>query len=324
MYWMIGGDGREYGPVEADQLRTWIAEHRANAQTLVRREGESDWVALGTLPEFAEALRQAYPTVPPVPPVSPTPTMAVPPTRTFEPAGGTLDVGASLTRAVQLLGRNFPLFALGSLILWLLSFLGQTVVCAGPIAALLLTGPLTSGLCLVMLKRARNEPAAPRDQFTFMGPLFVPFMLLGVVHQVAVGLGMVLCVVPGLVLAWLWSFAFVIAADRQCGFWDALRASAGLVRARPLATLVLVTVAWLPSILASAYVLWQMSAYSNELFFATGVFDFDAERFEMFARRAAGLEMQRLLVLLFNLPFGHAVIVQAYADLTSSAAPETA
>lgn len=320
MYWMIGGDGKEYGPVEEDQLRTWIAEHRANAQTLVRREGKTDWVALGSLPEFAEALRQAYPPLPSglVPPAS---TPSAPPSSTFDPTTGSLEIGACLSRAVHLLGQNLLLFALGSLVLWLLSFLGQTVVCAGPLAALLLTGPLTCGLCLVMLKRARNEPATARDQFTFLGPMFVPFMLLGIVHEVAVGLGMLLCVVPGLLLAWLWSFAFVIGADRRCGYWEALRDSARLVRARPLSMLVVVTIAWLPLILASAYVLWQSSLTFNELFFAGGVFELDAQRLEMFARRTAGLQIQRLLVLLFNLPFGHAVIVQAYADLQGNRVP---
>jgi Domain of unknown function (DUF4190)/GYF domain 2 len=53
MYKIIGADGREYGPVTAEQLRRWIAEGRANAQTRVLAEGSLEWKPLGTLVEFA-------------------------------------------------------------------------------------------------------------------------------------------------------------------------------------------------------------------------------------------------------------------------------
>jgi hypothetical protein len=55
MYRILGGDGKQYGPVNADTLRQWIADGRANAQTQIFVEGSSAWVALGTLPEFAVA-----------------------------------------------------------------------------------------------------------------------------------------------------------------------------------------------------------------------------------------------------------------------------
>ncbi|MEY4386690.1 MAG: hypothetical protein RLY20_1973 [Verrucomicrobiota bacterium] len=53
MYKILGGDGKEYGPISAETLRQWIAEGRANAQTQVLPEGAAAWQALGTIPEFA-------------------------------------------------------------------------------------------------------------------------------------------------------------------------------------------------------------------------------------------------------------------------------
>lgn len=64
MFRIIGGDGRQYGPVSGDQLRQWIGEGRANAQSLVLPEGSTDWKALGNLLEFADALSAAN--VPPL------------------------------------------------------------------------------------------------------------------------------------------------------------------------------------------------------------------------------------------------------------------
>ena len=56
MYKIIGADGREYGPITADQLREWIAEGRANAQTRALAEGAAQWKPLTEYLEFAAAL----------------------------------------------------------------------------------------------------------------------------------------------------------------------------------------------------------------------------------------------------------------------------
>jgi hypothetical protein len=56
MYKIIGADGKQYGPVTQEQMRQWIFQGRANAQTQVQLEGSPDWQPLGSYPEFAEAL----------------------------------------------------------------------------------------------------------------------------------------------------------------------------------------------------------------------------------------------------------------------------
>src|SRR5258708_7411217 len=53
MYKIIGADGKEYGPVTAEQLRQWMAEGRVNAATRVQAEGSTEWKTIGALPEFA-------------------------------------------------------------------------------------------------------------------------------------------------------------------------------------------------------------------------------------------------------------------------------
>ncbi len=55
MYKIIGADGKEYGPITAEQVRQWVAEGRANAQTKVLPEGATEWRALGEFPELATA-----------------------------------------------------------------------------------------------------------------------------------------------------------------------------------------------------------------------------------------------------------------------------
>ncbi|HUK81429.1 MAG TPA: NINE protein [Verrucomicrobiae bacterium] len=66
---MIGADGRQYGPVSAEQLRQWITEGRASPLTLVQPEGGTDWKPLASFSEFTPLL----PLASPVPPVLPSP-----------------------------------------------------------------------------------------------------------------------------------------------------------------------------------------------------------------------------------------------------------
>lgn len=71
-YKIVGGDRREYGPVDEAQVRQWIAEGRANGDTLVQSEG-GVWKKLSQYPEFADVLPAVTPpslAVAPAPSVS--------------------------------------------------------------------------------------------------------------------------------------------------------------------------------------------------------------------------------------------------------------
>jgi len=63
MYRILGADGRGYGPVTADQLRQWVVEGRANAQTQTLVEGAMEWKPLGTLTEFTSHFMAGTPPV---------------------------------------------------------------------------------------------------------------------------------------------------------------------------------------------------------------------------------------------------------------------
>ena len=65
MYKIIGADGQPYGPVNAEQIRRWLAENRVNAQTLVQTESAPDWKPLGAIPEFASELKTVPPPIAP-------------------------------------------------------------------------------------------------------------------------------------------------------------------------------------------------------------------------------------------------------------------
>lgn len=51
-YSIIGGDGKEYGPVSAEEISNWVKAGRANAQTQTIKNG-STAQPMGSFPEFA-------------------------------------------------------------------------------------------------------------------------------------------------------------------------------------------------------------------------------------------------------------------------------
>jgi len=54
MYLIVGGDGKEYGPVTGADVRQWVSEDRLNARSLVKAESDAEFRPLSTFPEFAD------------------------------------------------------------------------------------------------------------------------------------------------------------------------------------------------------------------------------------------------------------------------------
>ncbi|HJN82376.1 MAG: DUF4339 domain-containing protein [Verrucomicrobiota bacterium] len=56
MYEVLGADDQRYGPETADTIRSWMKAGRLNHQSLIRRVGETGWLALAKLPELTESM----------------------------------------------------------------------------------------------------------------------------------------------------------------------------------------------------------------------------------------------------------------------------
>ena len=70
-YTIIGNDGKNYGPISADQLRQWIKQSRIESRTPVFVQGTTDWTFVGLLPEFAGEFSETPPVITPSAPGSP-------------------------------------------------------------------------------------------------------------------------------------------------------------------------------------------------------------------------------------------------------------
>ncbi len=90
------------------------------------------------------------------------------------------------------------------------------------LVALIVTGPLTAGLYWMMLKVQRDEPIEFTDLFAGFGEFGRAFGVY-VLSTIAVVIGLILLIVPGLILAvGLWPGLFLVMDD-ELGVMDTLR-----------------------------------------------------------------------------------------------------
>ncbi len=54
MYYVIGADGQQYGPIDEATVREWLGAGRVGAASLSFRTGEAQWIPLRDRPEMAD------------------------------------------------------------------------------------------------------------------------------------------------------------------------------------------------------------------------------------------------------------------------------
>ena len=229
MYKIIGADQREYGPVPVEQVRKWIAEGRANAQTKAWSEGSSEWKTLADFPEFADLLTAKGGVA------------LLPPPKIGAPDADKLaaeiiardyrvDIGDCFSRSWNLVRDNFWLLVGATAVALVIGSLLWFVPALGIPAAVFLALVFQGGLQWLFLKRVRGEPADMGDVFAGFSLAFVPLLLAGIVVHVLVGIGLALCIVPGLYLIVAWRmFVPLLIVDQGLEFWPAMELSRKVV-----------------------------------------------------------------------------------------------
>ena len=243
-YFIIGGDGKEYGPITDEELRKWISEGRLNAQSRAKAESDAEFRTLAQFPEFADSYAQ------PEAPATIAPRIA---------AGNRaddyeLDLGECITRAWALVRNNFwPVVGVSALVLFaivginqlfglitnpivnqmvtdqkvnareILIVLGVTIISA-PVSTIFM-----AGLFKYYLKLIRGEMPTVSDAFSGFGSRTGQLILLSLVQMTLVVLGYMLCIIPGIYLTVAWYFAIPLVIDRNLDFWPALQLSRRLV-----------------------------------------------------------------------------------------------
>ncbi len=317
MFKMIGGDGREYGPVTAEQLRDWILDHRANGQTLTLADGETEWRPLAARPEFAatlaEAARAAAAGVPTRNPPVPDEAPAAPVAGTTPTPWRVLDC---VSRGWGLFQQHALVLMAGSLTVWMLQTVPMFFGRLGAILSWVVSGPLYGGLCVLGLHLVQGVPARVGDVFACFNKRFVSCRLVWLVTSVLIQLGLALFLAPGIALSVLWAFALPLAADRGADPGAALQGSWRMVWPRFFPMLGLLTLAFLPTVVFAAYALVVMAGIVLQTLSISAGLELGEliEKLREALRQVSLLGFQQHVVWLLNLPFAWAVTMTAFED----------
>ena len=191
-YLIIGGDGKEYGPVTDAEVRQWIAEGRLAASSQAKAESDAEFRALANFPEFAGALQ------------SPPAIIAPPKSAAGKVSEGDyeLDIGGCIARGWNLVINNMSPLFVGALVYLLiesavgglagLPFIGPLFSIANFICA----GPLAGGLFYLFIQVNRGRPAEVGELFSGFRRAFGQLFLGVLVPGMVVGL----CLIPFLVV----------------------------------------------------------------------------------------------------------------------------
>src|ERR1019366_10546978 len=160
-YFIIGGDGKEYGPVTDADVRLWIAEGRLSAQSSAKAENDAEFRTLAQFPEFAAALApQAAPaTIAPVnrqTELDDANWQAVILAREPE-----LKLGECMAAGWSFLGANAGFLVGAVLLTWITNLFfvvfSVSVPLVGPLVLLCFNGIIMGGFYLACLRRLRGE-----------------------------------------------------------------------------------------------------------------------------------------------------------------------
>ncbi len=149
---------------------------------------------------------------------------------------GSLDIGKCFNEALEVYKKNI-------LILVLATFLLQAI---SIFSLLVLAGVLSGGYFWMMLgaMRRENKKVELGDMFRLFNKFF-PLMGLLIIESVLVFLGFFLLVIPGILLATMWLYAFFIMIDRNEGVFSSLKGSWAMVRRKGLIANLLVCIIYL-------------------------------------------------------------------------------
>lgn len=266
MFTILGGDGQEYGPATAEQVRSWIAAGRANLDTKAKVAGSEEWRALGDYPEFSGAGG--------VPPVMSATEANAGNDAESGTAGAPLDpdeprpplaVFNCLDRAFSLWRSNFFPLVGATLLIVVLQMVLNMIPILGTIAGVLLNGVFYGGLYYFYLGKMRGERREFSDLFAgfsrafaplMLGTVLINFLLLlvalvffrplisffiatvksGVPQSAQLpelgGLHLLGMFAGFLVITYLstaWAFTFALIVDKRMGAWAAMEASRRIV-----------------------------------------------------------------------------------------------
>jgi uncharacterized membrane protein len=135
------------------------------------------------------------------------------------PAGIRSQTGRWVGQGWDLVKADLGSFVVLALVTMLLSTL----------VPIILQGPLFAGFHIFCMKKTLGRHAEFADLFTGFN-FFIPALVASLVIGLFVGIGTLLCIIPGIVVAAMYKFTYLFIVDKRMDFWPAMQASHAVVK----------------------------------------------------------------------------------------------
>jgi hypothetical protein len=318
-YIIIGGDGKEYGPITAEDVRQWIAEGRLSAQSLAKSVSDAEFRPLEKFPEFADVWGGNAPGTIAPPPLPNDEWLAQVAARPPE-----LRLGECLAAGWSFLGANFGFLAGAVFLTWLVNvifiFGSLYIPILGPLVAICFNSVILGGFYLACLRRLRGQTVAATEVFSGFREAFGQLVLVGLVATLLTEFGFCCFILPAIYLFIAWFFAVPLVADRKMFFWSAMELSRKVVTKVWFEVFVLVLVAFLPM------VIFQIYNFATAGHYFYGLYNEANHNWQQLAQliQTRNEEVRKMtlvttaigqVILLLNLFYCAGVIIRAYENL---------
>jgi GYF domain 2 len=260
-YTVADANRNQIGPIPESEVRALLKRGQINLDSLAWQPGMAEWEPLRSFSEFIDVPND----IPPAPynPYAPPTAPKLFPDANSASDGIDLNIPSSIRAqaiADEVLRRDYQLDIFSCLgrawnlvfsrdfwgIFGVSTLLGFVVLVSSfCYASIVVGGPLLGGLDLFFLKKIRRQEADLNTAFSGFSLAFSQLFLVYLVSSLLIGVGALLCILPGIYLATAWTFARVLVIDKKLDFWDAMECSRKVVHRHWLPMLGLVILSWI-------------------------------------------------------------------------------
>ena len=135
------------------------------------------------------------------------------------PATASAQTGKWIGEAWELVQTDIVMFGVAALL----------VIVVGGAVPVILQGAMAVGFNLLIIKKLAFGKLDVGDLFKGFN-FFVPSLVAHILISIFVTIGMIFCIIPGLVLGAMYMFSFLFILDKKMEFWPAMQASAEIVK----------------------------------------------------------------------------------------------
>ncbi len=320
-YKIIGGDGKEYGPVSDLQLRRWIGDGRADRSTMIRTEAEGEtlqgsWTALGQSPAFVNCFPEESSAVS-EDARSEDHVELVEDPQEIPVFAERINTAEVLVGARTTLNGNFFEIAAACFFVWGTMMILNRIP-NGWIASLLLDGPAYGGLYFFLLQKRRGEVATINSAWEKVRENFWPLLTAGIIGSLAVRI-LLFLIVPGIYFLVAWTLAFLFIVDGKSNGLNGLERSRASITPHWFAVAGAFLIALLPLLAYHLYVQIKLCMVLFPIIQAQG---FVLEKIEpiMVAELSKSIFITHLLQLA-TLPLASCVVVEVYERISGRNRP---